>query len=49
MIAEYVVDCQQFITCGFLAFTITALSSWDDDMRSAAYVVLNRYVTLLSP
>ncbi|XP_034256988.1 uncharacterized protein LOC117654457 [Thrips palmi] len=40
---ESLVVCHTFMTSGGLGITLAALSSYDDDVRAAAYTVLARY------
>uniref|UniRef100_A0A8C3VSQ9 URB1 ribosome biosis homolog n=1 Tax=Catagonus wagneri TaxID=51154 RepID=A0A8C3VSQ9_9CETA len=40
---EFVVDCRKFVDSNALGLTVTALSSYDPQMRAAAYSVLAAY------
>ena len=44
MFAECLVDCQQFIESRALALTLAGLSSYDSDMRQAAYHIMTFYL-----
>lgn len=38
-------DCKKFIDIGYLALTIQALSSWDEDIRMVSYAILTSFYT----
>lgn len=40
---EFVVDCRKFLDSNALGLTVAALSSYDPQMRAAAYYVLAAY------
>ncbi|XP_003797152.1 nucleolar pre-ribosomal-associated protein 1 [Otolemur garnettii] len=44
---EFVVDCRKFLDSNALGLTVTALSSYDPQMRAAAYYVLAAYYSHL--
>ncbi|XP_027441652.2 nucleolar pre-ribosomal-associated protein 1 isoform X1 [Zalophus californianus] len=44
---EFVVDCRKFLDSNSLGLTVTALSSYDPQMRAAAYYVLAAYYSQL--
>lgn len=44
---EFVVDCRKFLDSNALGLTVAALSSYDPQMRAAAYYVLAAYYSHL--
>lgn len=44
---EFVVDCRKFLDSNSLGLTVAALSSYDPQMRAAAYYVLAAYYSHL--
>lgn len=44
---EFVVDCRKFLDSNALGLTVTALSSYDPQMRAVAYHVLAAYYSHL--
>ncbi|XP_057553181.1 nucleolar pre-ribosomal-associated protein 1 isoform X1 [Hippopotamus amphibius kiboko] len=44
---EFVVDCRKFVDSNALGLTVTALSSYDPQMRASAYAVLAAYYSQL--